>query len=303
MKKKKLSIKREKWKWLHELKRKKKRKILRYRKRLFKQTNIVNEKNIKYKKIIPPKNFSFINNTDEIIDYFKWYSKYARKKEPINFDLFNIDNLTFDSIAILLSYIKDIKYSGTLISWRAPNDIKLKKVFLESDFYSFVNSNLQFPKDFVQWKAINHKSNKKVSPEIAWNIRCQFDDILEIKERNKLYNILIECMQNTKEHAWKWFDWWIFFYNNKEKWTKEICFLDLWIWIFWSLNTKIEFFKDIFWKISWLDYNTDKLKLLFEWKWQNNSSITKESKRWNWLKDIYKFSQTKSIKKFIVITN
>ncbi len=282
-------------KWKHELKRKKKRKMKKFSNK--------NEKNIKSrklkipkKKIKAPKNFSFIKNTDEIIDYFKGYLKFTRKKEPIEFDLLDIEELTFDAISILLSYIKDKKYCKSLISWNAPNNAELKKLFIKSNFYSFVNSKVKPPRDFIQWKAINNISEKQVIPEIAWNICAEFIHLSK-KDRRKLYDIIIECMQNTKEHAWESFNWWIFYYDNKEKWTKEICFLDLWIWIFWSLNTKIENFTNYI-----KDYNVNKLKQLFKWEWKDDT-VTKEKKRWNWLKDIYRFSKIESVKQFLVITN
>lgn len=283
-------------KWKHELIRRKKRKIKKY---IEKSNRIEKVKKAKLpkKKIKAPSIFSFTKNTDEIIEYFNWYLKYTKNKDPIEFDLADIEDLTFDSIALLLANIKDKKYSKSLISWNAPNKLELQKLFIKSDFYAFVNSKLKPPRDFIQWKAINHISNKQVAPEIAWEINEKFTNINPIDKR-KLYDVIIECMQNTMNHAWEWFNWWIFYYDNKEKGTKEICFLDLWIWILWSLNRKDEEF------INFIrDYNKDKLQKLFQWDWKKKNTITKEKKRWNWLKDIYKFSKSESVKQFIVITN
>ncbi|EKD65818.1 MAG: hypothetical protein ACD_49C00083G0005 [uncultured bacterium (gcode 4)] len=293
---KKYLLKRANAKWEHELDRKKKRKIKKHLK-LIEKIDKIKKLRIPKKKIKAPTIFSFIENTDEIIDYFNWYLKYTKKKMPIEFDLKDIEQLTFDSISILLANIKDKKYSKSLISWNAPEKIELKNLFIKSDFYSFVNSQVKPPRDFIQWRAINHISNKQVSPEIAWEINEEFIN-MNSTDKRKLYEIIIECMQNTMNHAWEWFNWWIFYYNNKERWTKEICFLDLWVWILWSLNTKFEDFADYI-----KDYNKDKLKQLFEWEWKKQDTITKERKRWNWLKDIYKFAKVEAIKNFVVITN
>lgn len=60
--------------------------------------------------------FSFIENTDELTKYFDRYIKYVKNNDSIEFDLKNIDILTFDSISILLANIKDKKFSKCSIS-------------------------------------------------------------------------------------------------------------------------------------------------------------------------------------------
>jgi len=283
-------------KHLHELKRREKRK----KKRL----ENLNEK--KWKKIIfykrnPPKNFSLINNTNNVLSYFEKYEKEVWSIRAIDFDLWNISNLSFDAVAFLLVKVNEFS-KEVLIKWLPPKNPSLNKLFKESDFYSFVSSNLNINDIEIKAKAINHKSSKIVSPEIAWAISDYIDSWIDIITRKHFYSTLIECMQNTNNHAWEC-NWWVFIHDNTEKWIKEICFIDLWIWILWSLNTKFENFKDIIWPFLWNAYNIDKIFWLFKWKWWWIESITKEKKRWNWLKDIYNFSQNLNVREFIVITN
>lgn len=251
-----------------------------------------------WKVVIPPLNFDFINNTDEIIKYFNSYIKYIKNHSIINYDLGLVENLTFDAITILLSQIKQEKYWKYYKKWYPPKKPKLKKLFANSWFYQFVRTNSEISNDESKSLMIKTEFEKNVDLEKVAGVLDNFDKKLNNEEFIYLNNMISECMENTKNHAWDDYNWWLFYYNDEEKWIKYLCFLDLWIWIFWSLNSKIEKFSSL----AWVDSNCKRLELLLKNEAKKSTS-TWEWKRWNWLPSIYKFSQLEKIKNFTIITN
>ncbi|MEI6766360.1 MAG: hypothetical protein WCM76_12015 [Bacteroidota bacterium] len=157
----------------------------------------------KYKNLPSPPNFSFINNTENILDYFNLAEKTIKDRKQVIFDISEITDLTPDAITLLIGKINDKNFNrGIQITGNAPRDETLRTIFIESNFYGYVHSKI--PKYNKDTNLLLHKeTHNKVEPRIAKEA-C----LIGIKHTFKneeiyepLYDILIEAMQNTNNHA------------------------------------------------------------------------------------------------------
>jgi hypothetical protein len=190
-----------------------------------------------------PEIFSFINNTNEVLEYFVTAEKLFKKKNKLKLNIDEIEVLTPDAIALLVASINDVDFHhNSGYEGDAPKKPELKKMFKESGFYNFVKS-----RGFNQVRDGNllHKEmNIKVKPSIAMKssqigIKHTFesDDQYE-----PLYNILIELMSNTNNHASKTNDfhckWWLYVYTDPKSKNTSYTFLDLGVGIIDSMEDK-----------------------------------------------------------------
>lgn len=190
-----------------------------------------------------PLNMSFIDNTDEVLEYFNQAKSFFQNKEKVEFDIKDITNLTPDTITLMIAKLKDENYTKKgQFKGEAPNDPKLKKLFTESGFYNFVATSKQ---NKEKTKNLLHKeADYKVRPNIAKQA-CIFGmnhSLGRTEPFEPLYEILVECMQNTNNHASpdekEKLKWWMFVYNCEETNTSKYSFLDLGVGIFESIIVK-----------------------------------------------------------------
>lgn len=190
-----------------------------------------------------PENMSFIDNTDEVLEYFNEAKRMFKEKEKVEFDIKEITNLTPDTITLMIAKLKDASYTRKgEFKGEAPKDPKLKKLFTESGFYNFVATSRQ---NREKTKNLLHKeADYKVRPNIAKQA-CIFGMQHALGRTDPfepLYEILVECMQNTNNHASPNEDeklkWWMFVYNCEETKTAKYSFLDLGVGIFESIIVK-----------------------------------------------------------------
>jgi hypothetical protein len=149
-----------------------------------------------------PENFSFINNTEVLIKFFNDMERLFRRGHDVFIDFSSIKQLTPDSLAVLVSKIKDDNFNhGMSVGGNEPEDEHLKEQFVRSGFYTVVVP--QSKNKEPQAGSFRQKKSKKVEPETA-------DDLINFVTR-KLYgeyrksggvtNALLESMSNTRGHA------------------------------------------------------------------------------------------------------
>jgi hypothetical protein len=260
------------------------------------------QKKKQIKNIPAPLKFSLIENTEATLEYFKSAKTELTKGYPINFDISNIETLTSDAIALQIARIKDENFHfNNGILGNAPNDPKLKELFLQSGFYHYVNTRGQKPEG--KNKLIHKITDNKVEPKIAkeacingllHTFGC--DDIFD-----PLYDILIEIMQNTNNHAGETrgvYDWWLHVYNDPISQTSKYTFLDLGFGIFESLPVKT--FKRKIGEAVGLQHNADLVKPLFAGEIK---SRTARPERGKGIPQVFESSQDKAFKKFYLISN
>ncbi|HNQ69393.1 MAG TPA: hypothetical protein PKN32_13520 [Bacteroidales bacterium] len=203
-------------------------------------------------KLLPaPTNFSFIDNTEEVLKYLKDSEKYFKQKRGVNFDKTNVEVMTSDAIALFIAFISGKhKFRGN-----APRKENLKKLFEESGFYDFVaTKSVNKGKGNNEFNLLHRETNNIVEPEIAGEAvyRGIHHTGLSMKDTDPVYDTLIECMQNTNNHAslnkYGNCNWWLYVYNDPEEKITKYSFVDLGVGIFSSLvaNGLVrKFFKSI----------------------------------------------------------
>lgn len=227
---------------------------------------------------ISPTNFSFIDNTNELLEYFNECQVALHKKQRVLMDISNIKNLSSDAIALLVASVNNKDFIGKYgaIKGTAPNNNKLAKLFIESGFYKYVDADKRLK--YVQKDNENllHKeSHFKVQPELAKNA-CLYGTKHVFGITNtfpELYEMFIEAMSNTNNHAGKdgkgEIKWWLYAYNSADG---KTCysFIDLGVGIFDSLPVgRYKKFKNI----VGLLHNADLVQDLLDGKIKSSEKI------------------------------
>lgn len=250
-----------------------------------------------------PDDFSLINNAEDTLRYFSEVHEQLKSNKRVLFDVSKIKTLTTDAIAVLIAKIKDGKFncnSGTM--GNEPLDENLKKLFTQSGFYDYVKVRGGKPES--QKNLMIHKVTKnRVEPDIAKEacligLRHTFNNE-EIFE--PLYDILIEIMQNTNNHAGSVrgkYDWWLNVYKDPETNRTSYTFLDLGVGIFNSLPVKS--YKRDFLELLGLRSNLDLVPKLFAGEIK---SRTARPERGKGIPQVFECSQHSTFEKFILIAN
>lgn len=250
-----------------------------------------------------PNEFSLIYNTEETIQYFNNAQDELKKGNRVLFDISQIQKLSTDAIAVLIAKIKDERFiHHSSISGNEPSDVALKELFIQSGFYDYVR--IRGPKPINNKKLLIHKiTNNRVEPDIAkeaclLGLRHTFnnEDIFE-----PLYNILIEIMQNTNNHAGSTrgkYDWWLHVYTHPNSTKTSYTFLDLGVGIFESLPVKS--YKRDFLEIIGLTSNLDLVPKLFAGEIKSRTSRPERGKG---IPQVYECSKDSVFNKFILISN
>jgi hypothetical protein len=255
-----------------------------------------------------PENFSFVNNTDEMLGFFQKGKDVAQERVAVKFDLRDISKLTSDAIAIYASILNDKNYCpGARISGNMPRKTDLKHLFMASGFYDHVNSKAK-PKTHENHFLLHKISESKVEPSIAkkaTDFASEKTFKSEIKFR-PLYEILIELMANTNNHATplekiteKKYDWWLYVFYDKLTNITSYTFLDFGVGIFESQSFRT--YKD-FILIKWGKEKppTEMAEDLLNGK---ISSRTGKDERGRGFKCITDNVTRKEFKKFVIISN
>ncbi len=167
--------------------------------------------------IAAPSNFSLINNIEGTLTFFNTIEQYIKKQKDIFFDLSNIQELTTDTILYILSYIEYNRsnYYRARISGNEPTQNDCKELLRSSGFFKHVYSQghsilKSDPNIF------SIESGIKVLSPIAAEIKKFAKERLgmpEISEAKSIYKNIIECMANTKHHAYltgsPYCKWWV----------------------------------------------------------------------------------------------
>ncbi len=227
-----------------------KRRSKKFKKRRRNHTNVISTaQKEKYRRkkyrteetLVAPENFSFIENTNEVLKYFNNAFDLVKKKSKIYYDVSAIKNLTPDTITLLSAHFGDKLCRKYGFGGNAPNNHRLQKIFTESGLYDHVNSiskkNVS-PKNRL-WK---HSSNNEVKGRMAGEAKelCKksLSDECFKNVSDHLYNLIVEAMSNTIHHAEpnKQFiaNWWLFGYIDEN--ITKYCFIDLGVGIFKSAN-------------------------------------------------------------------
>ena len=232
---KKYQAKRKTKKWI-------KRKTLHKRERLFEiqryydriKKGVLNHK--------APKDFSFVDNPQNVLSYFNQITDFVCDNQPVNIDIREIETLTPDTIILLIAKLSDKKSKRVGLSGNAPKEPILHRMFLESGLYNFVKSKGAKPiaPNNKLWK---HSTNNQVKGEMAGQAteicKIMFAKNNIIYDSDNLYNLLVEAMSNTINHADSnkhQMNWWLYYFIDEVNEKIKYSFIDLGIGIFKSAN-------------------------------------------------------------------
>lgn len=194
-----------------------------------------------YTTIMAPLNFSFIDNTDEMLQFIYNCHEALKTNEKVECDLSQITSLSSDAIALLAACTNDRTFLGKRgkIRGNAPKQVDLQRTFIESGFYNHVNASKYLKGAHRKDNNLFHQeSHFKVESDIAKKAcllgtrhvmgnESPFEDLFEM---------LVESMSNTNNHASnqqkdKQIKWWLYTYNNPNGNT-QYTFIDLGVGIF-----------------------------------------------------------------------
>jgi hypothetical protein len=157
-----------------------------------------------------PLNFSFVNNYDETSVFFKELINSIIKQDKIQkhifIDISKIQELTVDALIYLLAIVTNRKevYKGkTHIAGNIPLRPRIKKRFVDSGFYNYVNyvgenthTNNNNNIEILSGENSDTSSAQKIS-----NFVCEKANVTT-RTCGFLYNMMIELMSNTFKHAY-----------------------------------------------------------------------------------------------------
>lgn len=232
-----------------------------------------------YVELEVPKTFSFIDNTNEVLEYFIKCKSLLHNKEKVQCDLSNITALSSDAIALLAACANDESFLGKQgrIRGNAPTDPELLKLFIESGFYNHVKATKVLKHAHKSDTNFFHQeSNYQVQSDIAKKACILGTEHVfgSSKPFSDLYEMLIEAMSNTNNHASNnsnvnQFKWWLYTYNAPNGHTMYT-FVDLGVGIFDSIPVQI--FKRIKKSVG-LGHNTDLVSDLLDGKIKSREKI------------------------------
>ena len=254
---------------------------------------------------VAPGNFSLIGNPDDTVKYFNRVLKFITDSrnygQRVFFDISGIKSLTIDALMYMLSIVSNMKrrfrekfeFSGNF-----PANDHVRDLLLESGFSKYVrHSRTQISQSN---KKLEIRSGQAIDRETAKKI-CDFT-ISEGRVRRVdtrfLYEILMELMANTCEHAYT--DtvllncWYVFVESDGT--SIKYSFLDTGIGIPLTVNRR---FRE---KIDILKITTDSHYIQSALKGEFERSSTKEKKRGKGLPRIYRFFKENKIQGMRVLS-
>ena len=252
--------------------------------------------------ILAPENYSLVYNTEDTIKYYNKIRDRLSSGQRVRFDLSNVKRMTTDAIAVQIAKIKDERFNRRIpIYGNAPKDVGLSNLFLHSGFYDHVKVSGAKPSS--ENKLIHEITANKVEPDIAkeaclLGLNHTFKNSIIFEP---LYDIIIEVMQNTNNHAGKtrgMYDWWLHVYNHPNSSKTSYTFLDLGDGIFNSLPVRT-FWRETRRKLG-LTSNLDLVDKLFAGEIKSRTSRPERGKG---IPQIYECAQDCVFNKFILISN
>ncbi len=158
---------------------------------------------------VSPENFSIIENPDKTLAYFNDIIRVIKKPKrdtSVFIDIENITNLTIDSVMYLLAIIFNLKRNPLRKNYYAgnyPKNKEVRDIFEDSGFNNYITNHNKI-KIEKKGDTVEIKSGKDINRVVAKEI-CDFVNRAfgtDLKYTKFLYNMIIELMTNTIQHAY-----------------------------------------------------------------------------------------------------
>jgi len=188
-------------------------------------------------RVVAPVRLSLIENPEETLEFFSSVLKSVSRRREVFLDLSGIEVLTTDAVMCLLSAIEATRGGGkrTKMSGNYPVADECNRLLVDSGFYGFVYTATPLGVTVNNEDIYAIASGSKVDPNQASEVKAFAVDHLGIEagssEAKKLYTSIIECMANTRNHAYgderkTKRKWWLMAHYRPESCTVSFTFVD-----------------------------------------------------------------------------
>lgn len=268
-----------------------------------------------YEHVFSPRNFSLIDNIEEVLGFIDQVRGHYKHKHPVFIRLENVLSLGNGAILLLLANMIQFRSHGIHFNGSIPNDDNLEKKLRESGFFKHLYRTVIARDDYsvgTPDSIIYTHAQKEVDAELADLIVEKASQVVWGEKRRcpGIQRLLIELMHNTNNHAGKkkgTKHWWLSSHKDEINKTVTISFMDFGRGIFDSLDNKQP--GDIFygWKDAFFSYfpfadTSDKImKLILEG--ELHKTCTKDYFRGKGLPGIYEAFKSGRIGKLKIISN
>jgi hypothetical protein len=229
-------------KHLHELDRKRQRRLLKQSAHYYPGEGIEisrlarkpPEKKYRYSRLAAPRNFSLHKNPEEMLSFFADIERRLRIGEPIYIDMANVENLSVDSVMYLLAVMHNMRYvrHDLQIVGSVPKSAANYSLLRQCGFFEFVNAP-SIPKLQSESNAVHITQGHDTNPQVAKRLSMFIQEKMAISriQARPLYDTLVELMSNTRQHAYEEEsqvsqEWFVFARHEENSRTASFLFLD-----------------------------------------------------------------------------
>lgn len=150
--------------------------------------------------------FSIRNNPDETIRFLNSIRKSFFNDMPVYIDVSDIQSMTVDALLYLLALIDNMKYKNIplQVQGNLPRNNEAREIFYQSGFLNYVDAQTDTISSSSTEDCVQIYDGQDVDPSIAKKL-CSFAMNKFNKKRTDfkiLYNIIMEIIINTKQHAY-----------------------------------------------------------------------------------------------------
>lgn len=273
-----------------------------------------------YFRISAPRNFSLIDNTDEVLGFIERLMSAYSKRLKVFVALRQLKNISSDAIVLLLSNVVEFKAVGLDFNGNKPKDEKVAAKLENSGFFKILYDESESAKEnFQGQKSISIEDQKDIYTHATKSVDSELTASLIEKSAEFLWGsrrrcpgvqrILIELMQNTNNHASRNAGekyWWLSVSRAHNP--KRVCFsfIDYGMGIFRSLATKGTDDKFYGWldkmkQVCMPENHHEVLNKMMTGEF--HQTVTGKSYRGKGIPGIYKQINRGSITKLITISN
>lgn len=281
-----------------------------------KKRNIQKKEYANYSRVIAPEVFSFIKNTNKVIELIEELRRLYESNQKVYLDLKDVKEIDYSAIVVLLSIMvkfktKNISFSGSMPNEKEPKDMLVKsgffknlyKVFKDDDFYDISTFGPN---------GIHTHAAKNVDSALSSKIITSATNYIwgESRRCPGVQRVLIELMQNTNNHAEIGKPgekhWWLSVNQDKNSKKVSFSFVDFGVGIFTNLENKpVEskwygWFEKLFSKFQYSN-NANFLQLILNG--ELHSTVTGEHYRGKGLPGIAQAMRRNQISNLHIITN
>jgi len=188
-----------------------------------------------------PAVFSMIENPNEMSEFCRDLAHDQERCKKVFIELGDVKRMTIDGVGVLLAIVRNAPFDVGVAGNR-PKDPKVRETLEDSGFFGFVSSRDKPPKTETRGR-IFKRYHDKVDALIAQALINHVSEKLYGAQRRMqpCQSILLEAMQNTKNHAGSagrttW--WWATALVDSDKGKAYFCFVDRGVGIMKSVKVR-----------------------------------------------------------------